>query len=56
MAKRHRANAANVADYWHLFVNRRAYVLQSLRAHPESGRYYYFSAEGPEGWRASQPL
>ena len=42
MAKRHRASAANVADYWHLFVNRRAYVLQSLRAHPESGRYYYF--------------
>jgi len=31
-----------VEDYWQLFVNRRAYVLQSMRPHAESGRYYYF--------------
>jgi len=31
-----------VRDYFRLFVNRRAYTLQSLRPHPESGRHYYF--------------
>jgi hypothetical protein len=31
-----------VEDYWHLFVNRRAYTLQSARPHPETGRHYYF--------------
>ena len=30
-----------VRDYSHLFVNRGAYTLQSLRPHPESGRHYY---------------
>jgi hypothetical protein len=25
-----------------MFVNRRAYTLQSMRPHPESGRHYYF--------------
>jgi hypothetical protein len=29
-------------DYEKLFVNRRAYTIQSLRPHPESGRHYYF--------------
>ena len=42
MAKRHEATSTNVEDYWQLFVNRRAYVLQAMRPHPESGRYYYF--------------
>ena len=42
MAKLHAATATNVEDYWQLFVNRRAYVLQAMRPHPESGRYYYF--------------
>ena len=42
MANRHQATSTNVEDYWQLFVNRRAYVLQSKRPHPESGRYYYF--------------
>ena len=42
MAKRHAATSTNVEDYWQLFVNRRAYVLQAMRPHPESGRYYYF--------------
>jgi hypothetical protein len=31
-----------VEDYQNLFVNRRAYTMQSMRPHPESGRYYYF--------------
>ena len=29
-----------VNDYLRLFVNRRAYTLQSMRPHPESGRRY----------------
>ncbi len=53
MAKRYRASAANVEDYWQLFVNRRAYVLQSMRPHPESGRYYYFR---PKAGKDSEPL
>ncbi|MGE5112916.1 MAG: TOTE conflict system archaeo-eukaryotic primase domain-containing protein [Acidobacteriaceae bacterium] len=31
-----------VRAYWRLFVNRRAYTLQSIRPHPETGRHYYF--------------
>jgi len=31
-----------VEDYQRLFVNRRAYTMQSMRSHPESGRHYYF--------------
>jgi TOTE conflict system, Archaeo-Eukaryotic Primase domain len=31
-----------VRDYGRLFVNRRAYTLQSARPHPETGRHYYF--------------
>jgi len=42
MARQFRATAENVRDYWRLFVNRRAYVLQSTRPHPQSGRHYYF--------------
>jgi len=29
-------------DYFRLFVNRRAYTLQSNRPHPESARHYYY--------------
>jgi hypothetical protein len=29
-------------DYFHLFVNRRAYTLQSNRPHPEGSRHYYY--------------
>src|SRR5882757_4576174 len=42
MPKRYQATSTNVEDYCQLFVNRRAYVLQSRRPHAESGRYYYF--------------
>ena len=37
-----RASASVVADYFRLFVNRRAYTLQSNRPHPDSGRHYYY--------------
>jgi hypothetical protein len=37
-----RASASVVADYFHLFVNRRAHTLQSNRPHPQSGRHYYY--------------
>src|SRR5208282_6205664 len=36
------APAGMVADYLRLFVNRRAYTLQSDRPHPGSDRHYYF--------------
>lgn len=53
MATRYRATAENVRDYWRLFVNRRAYVLQSPRPHPESGRHYYFR---PKGRKDGEPM
>src|ERR1019366_4295936 len=37
-----KAPASVVADYFHLFVNRRAYTLQSNRPRPESARHYYY--------------
>jgi hypothetical protein len=36
------ATPALVKEYFDLFVNRRAYTVQSFRAHPESGRHYYY--------------
>jgi hypothetical protein len=37
-----KANREVVTDYWQLFVNRRAYTVQSMRPHQETGRHYYF--------------
>jgi hypothetical protein len=37
-----KATADVVEEYFRLFVNRRAYTLQSDRSHPESGRHYYY--------------
>ena len=37
------------AQFHHLFVNRRAYTLQSMRPHPETGRHYYFRPKAHEG-------
>jgi hypothetical protein len=51
--QRYQASAANIEEYWRLFVNRRAYVLQSMQPHPESGRHYYFR---PKGKKDSEPL
>lgn len=42
MKRRLIATPALVKLYTELFVNRRAYTLQSTRPHPESGRHYYF--------------
>jgi hypothetical protein len=39
---------ALVKTYTDLFVNRRAYTLQSMRPHPESGRHYYYRPKGGE--------
>jgi hypothetical protein len=33
-----------VGTYFRLFVNRRAFTVQSARRHPESGRHYYYRA------------
>jgi hypothetical protein len=32
-----------------LFVNRRAYTLQSTRPHPETGRHYYYRPKARGG-------
>jgi hypothetical protein len=37
-----KAPASVVADYFRLFVNRRAYTLQSNRPRPESTQHYYY--------------
>jgi len=42
MADAFKASPQIVGDYLRLFVNRRAYTMQSMGPHPESGRYYYF--------------
>jgi len=43
MQKLRLSSPANlVADYYRLFVNRRAYILQSDWPNPESGRHYYY--------------
>ena len=42
MTMRLKATAQIVRNYQELFVNRRAYTVQSLRPHPETGRHYYF--------------
>src|SRR5260370_40487364 len=42
MERRMVATPALVKEYVNLFVNRRAYTVQSFRPHPESGRHYYY--------------
>jgi len=37
-----KATPGLVKDYFRLFVNRRAYTLQSMKPHPESGRHHYY--------------
>jgi hypothetical protein len=48
-----KATAQIVRDYQELFVNRRAYTMQSLRPHPETGRHHYFR---PSKKRTDVPL
>jgi len=40
------------AQFQRLFVNRRAYTLQSFKPHPDTGRHYYFRPKA----RGGQPL
>jgi hypothetical protein len=43
------ATAAMAETFCRLFVNRRAYTLQSTRPHPESGRHYYYRPKARDG-------
>jgi hypothetical protein len=43
------ATVEMAVQFHHLFVNRRAYTLQSMRPHPETGRHYYFRPKAREG-------
>ena len=51
--KRWTPTTALVRTYTDLFVNRRAYTLQSMRPHPESGRHYYYR---PKDRKSGGPL
>jgi hypothetical protein len=53
MQKRSAIHPRVIEDYWRLFVNRRAYTLQSTRPHPETGRHHYFL---PSDKRTKAPL
>jgi hypothetical protein len=48
-----KAPASVVADYFCLFVNRRAYTLQSSHPHPENAKHYYYR---PKGKKSGQRL
>ena len=52
MDLRLRASPEVIKDYMHLFVNRRAYTVQSMRPHPDTGRHYYFRPRGKGSNRA----
>ena len=47
------ATPAMAREFSELFVNRRAYTIQSLLPHPESGRHYYFR---PKTGKNAQPV
>jgi hypothetical protein len=53
MRKRSAIPPQAIQDYWRLFVNRRAYTLQSIRPHPETRRHHYFR---PNDKRTGAPL
>ena len=36
-------------EFSDLFVNRRAYTIQSVRPHPDSGRHYYYRPKSEDG-------
>jgi hypothetical protein len=48
MGRRLIATPALVKAYIDLFINRRAYTLQSIRPHRENGRHYYYRANDRE--------
>src|SRR5947209_974480 len=43
------ATPAMAREFSELFVNRRAYTIQSMRPHPESGRHYYYRPKSKDG-------
>ena len=43
------ATAEMAAQFHRLFVNRRAYTLQSFKPHPDTGRHYYFRPKARDG-------
>src|SRR6516165_2409834 len=43
------ATPAMAREFSELFVNRRAYTIQSTRPHPESGRHYYYRLKSNDG-------
>jgi hypothetical protein len=43
------ATAAMAESFYNLFVNRRAYTLQSTRPHPDTGRHYYYRPKARDG-------
>jgi hypothetical protein len=43
------ATAEMASQFHQLFVNRRAYTVQSMRPHPGTGRHYYFRPKAYEG-------
>src|SRR4030095_13678314 len=49
MDHRLHATAAMAETFCHLFVNRRAYTLQSTTPHPESRRHYYYRPKARDG-------
>lgn len=49
MDHRLHATAAMAESFYHMFVNRRAYTLQSTRPHPETGRHYYYRPKARDG-------
>lgn len=53
MQKRSAIPPQVIRDYWRLFVNRRAYTLQSAHPRSETGRHYYFR---PSHKRTGAPL
>lgn len=47
-----RASSKVVWDYANLFINRRAYTLQSAHPHAETGRHYYFQPKAKSTGKA----
>jgi hypothetical protein len=43
------ATDAMAETFYRLFVNRRAYTLQSIKPHPDTGRHYYYRPKAVEG-------
>ena len=51
MDHRLQATPEMAREFSELFVNRRAYTIQSMRPHAESGRHYYYRPKSEDGGR-----